>query len=202
MNTKDLTINEYAAQFASRAPVPGGGGVSSIVGSFAAAAGEMVCSLTVGKKKYASIEPEVRGIAKRLKETREKLIELADKDAEVFEPLAAAYNDKARTDAELDTLYANAAGAPLEVMRAVYSILDEIQYLSENGSSLAVSDAACAAVYARAAISGELLNVKINTRCMKDAELRKEIESEADAIYKTGQQLCDKIFADVLEKLK
>lgn len=199
MNTKELQIREYTEMFASSAPVPGGGGVSSVVGSLAAAAGEMVCSLSIGKKKFESIEPELKGIARRLEEARIKLLELADKDAEVFEPLAKAYADKTKPDAEMDMLYANAAGAPLEVMRTVFSILDEIQYVAENGSRLAVSDAACAAAYARAAISGEILNVKINTRCMKDEELRREIESEAEVIYRTALRTCDSIFDKVLE---
>lgn len=198
MNTKELKLKEYAEQFASAAPVPGGGGVSSVVGSLAAAAGEMVCALTIGKKKFEAIEPELRGIAVRLEEARLRLLELADKDAEVFEPLAAAYTDKTKTDAEMDILYANAASAPLEVMRTVFSILDEIQFLAENGSRLAVSDAACAATYARAAIAGEILNVKINTRCMKDEELRREIESEAEVIYKTALQRCDLVYEKVL----
>ena len=56
METRKMTISEYADAFASQSPVPGGGGASAVVGALAAAAGEMVCSLTKGKKKYADIE--------------------------------------------------------------------------------------------------------------------------------------------------
>ena len=93
MDVRKKTIEEYLELFAGSAPVPGGGGVSSVVGALAAASGEMVCSLTLGKKKFENIEPEIKGIALKLGQTREKLLTLADKDAEVFEPLAEAYKD-------------------------------------------------------------------------------------------------------------
>lgn len=201
MDTKELKIREYAELFASSEPVPGGGGVSSVIGALAAAAGEMVCSLTIGKKKYENIEPEIKGTAKRLADARVKLLELADRDAEAFEPLAAAYKDKTKSDAEMDLLYENAANAPLEVMKQVYSILDELKFLVENGSRLAVSDAACGLAYARAAIAGEIVNVKINTRCIKDDEIREEIDNAADALYKTGIEACDYLFDIVLKEL-
>ncbi|MDO4939562.1 MAG: cyclodeaminase/cyclohydrolase family protein [Lachnospiraceae bacterium] len=199
MDVRKLTVEEYLDKFAGSEPVPGGGGVCGVVGALAAAAGEMVCSLTIGKKKFENIEPEVRGIAMRLKEARENLISLADKDAEVFEPLAESYKDKTKTEAEMDMLYSNAAGVPLDIIKNVYSILDEFDYLADNASRLAISDAACAAVYARAAIAGEILNVKINTRCIKNAEIRYELEKEADLLYQNAMKKCDRIFDKVLK---
>ena len=44
---------------ASKAPVPGGGGASALVGAVGTALGNMVGSLTVGKKKYADVEEEM-----------------------------------------------------------------------------------------------------------------------------------------------
>ena len=111
---------------------------------------------------------------KRLNEAGTKMLELADKDAEEFEPLAAAYKASDVSEEEMDMLYEQAASVPLEVMRTVYSIIDEIQFLAENGSRLAVSDAACAAVYARAAIEGELLTVQINTKNIKNCRNESE----------------------------
>ena len=199
MDVRKKTIEEYLELFAGSAPVPGGGGVSSVVGALAAASGEMVCSLTLGKKKFENIEPEIKGIALKLGQTREKLLTLADKDAEVFEPLAEAYKDDTKSEEEMDELYVTAAGVPLEVIRCVYSILEDIEFLADKGSRLAVSDAGCAAVYARAAISGEILNVRINTRCIKNSEIRSEIDDEADLLYQTAMKQCDQIFEKVMK---
>ena len=114
METREMKISEYVDAFVSKSPVLGGGGVSAVVGALAAAAGEMVCALTTGKEKYAGIEPEIRGIEKRLNEAGTKLLELADKDAEAFEPLAAAYKASDISEEEMDMLYEQAASVPLE----------------------------------------------------------------------------------------
>ena len=47
------TITEFMEESASKAPVPGGGGVSALCGALAASLSEMVTNLTTGKKKYA-----------------------------------------------------------------------------------------------------------------------------------------------------
>ena len=49
---KELSLEIFAEQLASNAPVPGGGGASALVGAIGMALGNMVGSLTVGKKKY------------------------------------------------------------------------------------------------------------------------------------------------------
>ena len=202
MDVRKLTIEEYTNLFAGSDPAPGGGGAAGVIAALAAAAGEMVCSLTLGKKKYESIEPEIKGIALRLNDARDKLLSLSDKDAEAFEPLSKAYRDPVKNDEEMDILCENAAGVPLEIMRVTFSILEEIDFLTENGSRLAVSDAGCAAEFARAAIASEILNVKINTRHIKNQELRKEIDDEADVMYDAAMKKCDMIFSKVMEVLK
>ena len=50
------TCEEFVEVLASKAPVPGGGGASALVGAVGMALGNMVGSLTVGKKKYADVE--------------------------------------------------------------------------------------------------------------------------------------------------
>ena len=45
------TCEEFVEVLASKAPVPGGGGASALVGAVGMALGNMVGSLTGGKKK-------------------------------------------------------------------------------------------------------------------------------------------------------
>ena len=54
-----VPCNEFVEVLASKAPVPGGGGASALVGAIGTALGNMVGSLTVGKKKYADVEAEM-----------------------------------------------------------------------------------------------------------------------------------------------
>ena len=75
---------------ASKAPVPGGGGASALGGSVAAALGQIVSNLTIGKKKYADVEEEVQELIGKLQALQNEFLDLADQDARVFAPLAAA----------------------------------------------------------------------------------------------------------------
>ena len=61
----DLTENscrDFVRVLSSSEPVPGGGGAAALVGAIGTALGGMVASLTLGKKKYADVEAEIREI--------------------------------------------------------------------------------------------------------------------------------------------
>ena len=85
----DLTIKDFLAETAGSAPVPGGGSISALNGAIAAALTEMVAHLTVGKKKYAEVEGQMKTIATEAAMIRERLTEYIDKDSEaiVYSPL-------------------------------------------------------------------------------------------------------------------
>ena len=58
----DMTMEscrKFVEVLASNAPAPGGGGAAALVGAIGTALGNMVGSLTVGKKKYAAVEEEI-----------------------------------------------------------------------------------------------------------------------------------------------
>ena len=58
----DFTENsckDFIDVLASSAPIPGGGGASALVGAIGVALGNMVGSLTVGKKRYADVEEDI-----------------------------------------------------------------------------------------------------------------------------------------------
>ena len=56
MKLTELTVKEFADVMGSDAPAPGGGSAAAIHGALGAALDAMVCSLTVGRKKYAENE--------------------------------------------------------------------------------------------------------------------------------------------------
>ena len=57
---KEMEIGAFVRELSSKAPVPGGGGASALAGALGGALGQMVGNLTVGKKKYAAVEDEIR----------------------------------------------------------------------------------------------------------------------------------------------
>ena len=91
---------DWFEELSSGAPVPGGGGASAMGGAAAASLGMMVGNLTVGKKKYAAVEADVKEYMLKLEKLRDEMLVLIEKDAECFKPLAAAYSLPSSTDEE------------------------------------------------------------------------------------------------------
>ena len=84
-NFKSQTCEDFIEVLASKAAVPGGGGASALAGAIGIALGNMVGSLTVGKKTYADVEEEIIECKKQADEIAKEFLELMDKDAEAFE---------------------------------------------------------------------------------------------------------------------
>ena len=60
---RELSVNQFVEETASKASVPGGGSVSAMVGALGAALMEMVANLTIGKEKYAGVQEEMQALA-------------------------------------------------------------------------------------------------------------------------------------------
>lgn len=113
------SVNDFTAALASKASVPGGGSASALAGALAAALGGMVGELTVGKKKYAAVEPILRELLDEAEKLRGQLLECVEKDAAALAPLAKAYAIPKDAPARAETLEAcllAAAAPPMEVL--------------------------------------------------------------------------------------
>ena len=205
MKMLEKPATQFLSELSSNAPVPGGGGASAAVGAFAAALGMMVTNLTIGKKKYADYEEEVKAVRDRLEGLRDQLIDLVDGDAVVFEPLSKAYSIP-KDDPERDTIMENAlyeaSVVPMSIMETVLAATKELEVLVEKGSKLAVSDVGVGILFAQAAIEGASLNVYINTKSMKDRERAAALDAKADAIIAEGAALKARIYDGVLAAIK
>lgn len=201
--TKDSCEN-FVEVLASNAPVPGGGGASALVGAIGTALGNMVGSLTVGKKKYADVEAEMIELKAKSDRLQKELLALVEKDAEVFQPLAKAYGMPRETEEEkaekarvMAIVLKDACAVPLEIMRKCCEALDVVEQFAAKGSSLAVSDAGCAAVCCKAALMGASLNVFINTKSMADKDYAASVNAEAEQMLTAYEAKADRIFAAV-----
>lgn len=198
----------FIDELASAAPTPGGGGAAAYVGALASALASMVGNLTVGKKRYADVEGEVRARLEALADVRGRLIGLVDEDARAFAPLAAAYRmpsatpeERAAKDAALQAALVGACEAPLSIMRTASEVIDHIDYLAAHGSRLALSDAGVAAAFARAAVEGASLNVYINVSSMHDAARAEAFRAEADELAARSRVRCDMLFSQVKDEV-
>ncbi len=207
--TEQKRIREFTEQLSSKSPTPGGGGASALAGALGCGLGLMVGNLTVGKKKYAQAEEEIKARMEELRKGREAFLALADQDEEAFEPLAQAYRLPSSTEEErelkgriMEERLLAASQAPLEMMERALELLQSLEILGEKGSVMAVSDVGAGAALGRAALTGAAMNVYINTKAMKDRERAKELERRADRLLKEGCALGDRVLGRVLENLK
>lgn len=200
---------DFIADLSSAKPVPGGGGACAAVGAFAAALGMMVANLTVGKKRYADAEEEIREILGRLEGLCQELTVLTDKDAECFEPLSRAYGlpketkeEQARKEQVLEQALYEASIVPLELMETILKTMGCLEILGEKGSRLAVSDVGVGILFAQAALEGASLNVYINTKLMKNRERAQELNGKADDLIREGNAFRERTYAGVLAQIR
>lgn len=200
---------EFLEELSSGAAVPGGGGASAAVGAFAAALGMMVTNLTIGKKKYADVEGEVRKIRDELAALRDDLVLLTDRDAAAFEPLSKAYGLPKETEEQRETkerimeqALLTASEVPMKIMETALKVMHQLRALGEKGSRLAVSDVGVGLLFAQAALEGASLNVFINTKMMKNRKQADEMNARTEEMIEKGRRLKEEAYAGVMEKIK
>ncbi|MDR0453140.1 MAG: cyclodeaminase/cyclohydrolase family protein [Treponema sp.] len=209
MSISAKTIPDFISVLASKEPVPGGGGASALTGAIGVALGNMVGSLTVGKKKYAGVEAEIAGLKKKSDELQDALLRLIDRDAEDFAPLARAYGlprdtpeQQAEKDRVMEGALRDAAVTPFEIMKKCAEAIDIIKEFAAKGSKLAVSDAGVGVAFCKAALIGASLNIFINTKAMKDRAYAEKLNADADRLLAEYTAKADAIFAGVREQLR
>ena len=200
----EMSLTQFLDKLATKEPVPGGGGASALAGAIGVALGNMVGSLTVGKKKYAAVEADIIALNEKAEEVRHALCALIEKDAEVFEPLSRAYSipkDDPTRDEVMAKVLKEASLVPLEIMRNCCKALDLISEYSQKGSVIAISDAGCAAAMCKAALESAALNVYINTKSMKDRELAESMNAEVQEMMDKYCQMASEVYASVAGRL-
>ena len=209
MGFSTTRCDEFVEVLASKAPVPGGGGASALVGAVGMALGNMVGSLTVGKKKYADVEEEMYALKEKATALQADFLRLIERDAEVFEPLSKAYcmpreteEEKAEKARVMAVVLKDACSVPMEIMEKCCEAIDIIVEFAAKGSALAISDAGVGVAFCKAALLGASLNVFINTKSMADKEYAAKLNAKADAMIGKYTKIADEVFAGVEGRLR
>ena len=198
------SLEQFIADLASKAPTPGGGGASAVVGAIGTALGNMVGSLTVGKKKYVDVEGDIIALKADADTLQAEFLVLAAKDAEVFEPLSRAYGLPKDTDAEkahkaqvMEAALQAACGVPLEIMQKCAEAIRLLEQFAEKGSAIAISAAGVGAACCLAALKGASLNVYINTKAMTDRAYAAEANKKAAVLLAEYTERAEAVFNNV-----
>ena len=199
---------EFIDILASKAPVPGGGGAAALVGAIGMALGSMVCNLTIGKKKYAQYEDDVKEILFQAEKIQKDLLDMIDKDAEGFLPLSKAYGLPSNTDEEkkikeetMENALKLACEVPIKIVRTCYDSIKLHEALVDKGSKLAISDVGVGVQCLRAAILSGELNVIININSIKDEEYVHKVKTEVSNLVNEGVKIADEVYSEVEKML-
>lgn len=192
----EMKSADFLAALASSAPAPGGGGGAAMAGALAAALASMVCNLTIGKEKFAQQEPEVKELLDEAEEVRQSLLTLVEDDAAVFNSFMACYKlpkateaEKAARTAAIRSAAKQAAEVPLAIARASYRALMLAERLVCIGNPGVITDGACSAILARAALRCAEYNVRINLGLTKDEEYNHGVQAELNNLLKNAEEL-------------
>jgi len=209
MSFSELSCKEFVKILSTKEPVPGGGGASALVGAIGVALGNMVGSLTVGKKKYQDVEADIIALKEKADKLQEELLVLIEKDAEAFEPLSKAYGLPKETEEEkeykakvMEEALVTASLVPIEIMEKCCEALDVIEEFAAKGSVIAISDAGVAASCCKAALIGVSFNVYINTKCMQDEEYAAKLNKKSDEMIEKYGKLADDIIESVMNRIR
>ena len=175
MNLVEQRVIDFVAATASKEPTPGGGAIAALTGATGAALAEMVANLTFGKKGYEAVQSEMEELQTKSEAIRNRMLELSQADADVFNIFMNALGLPKNTDEEkvartaaIQQAYKDAAMVPFEIGELAYQIFELAELASSKGNQNLITDGIIAAINARAAVKAAFLNVRINLSGIKD----------------------------------
>ncbi len=205
---KDKSIEEFLNELASKQATPGGGSAAAVLGAQAAALVSMVCNLTIGKKKYAEVEEDMKSLLSQSESLREELTAMIKADVDVFDKLMASYglpketeSDKEKRSAQIQAVLKEATLVPLDCAKACAKTIELSRIAAEKGNVGVISDAGVAVMAGYGGLKSAALNVYINAGSIKDKVFADKALSELETIMLGAESQTEEIYQIVKGKL-
>lgn len=201
----DLSVSAFTERLAGKYSVPGGGGAAALTGAQGVALILMAGQFTLGKKKYAEYEDDIRGMLSEGGWLYHELLSLVDADAAAFEPLSKAYaipKEDPNREQILDEATKGAIEVPSRILSSLSSAVPMAEEMLEKCSGLMISDVGCGADLLASALRAAALNVFVNTRTLKDRDFAAETESQVDSILSEYVPRAEAVAEEVQKKLR
>lgn len=158
----------------------------------------MVGNLTIGKKVYDELSPEVQESMKRnfkeLEKSIENLNKIIDEDSKAFDGVMEAFKLPKGTEEEkkvrsnaIQEGYKKALEVPLRCARECHRVLELQGVFADYGNVNAITDVGVGTLLAYAGLEGSLFNVIINLKSIKDEEYKKDIENKVNSLLEDGK---------------
>ena len=204
-----MDLRAFADETASESPAPGGGSVAAYLGALGAALGTMVANLSSHKRGWDDRWEEFSHWAERGQALKDELLRLVDEDTHAFNRIGAAFRLAGKTAEEKKARAAAIAEAkrgaidiPFQVMQRSLEAMDVAAAMAKDGMAASASDAGVAALCARAALRGAMLNVQINIAGFGDEEFVEEQLAAAQELGDEAKRREQEILAIVGERVE
>jgi len=205
---KDASIEKFLDELASQNATPGGGSAAAIMGAKGAALVSMVCHLTIGKKKYADVEADMKAVLVKSEALRKQLTGMIEDDVSAFGTVMGAYGMPKETDAEkaarseaIQKALKVATEVPLACCHAARQVIDLADVAAEKGNLGVISDAGVGALAAYAALRSAALNVFTNAKMINDRVYAEVKLKELDQLMSGAERKTEKAYDTVKAKL-
>jgi methenyltetrahydrofolate cyclohydrolase len=205
---KDTAIEPFLDALASSKATPGGGSAAAIIGAMGAALVSMVCNLTIGKKKYADVEGEMKEVLHKTEALRHKLTGMIEDDVKAFDQVMAAYGMAKETDAEkaardkaIQAALKQATEVPLCCCHAAREVIDLAAIASDKGNLNVISDAGVGVLAAYAALRSAALNIFTNAKIITDKAFAEAKVKELEELLAGAEAATEKAYEVVKGKL-
>jgi formiminotetrahydrofolate cyclodeaminase len=186
MSFSAKTLREFVDALAAAQPTPGGGTASAVAGAMGVALLMMVAGLPKTKANTDQERATLAAVRTKLVPIREALERSADRDAEAFDAVMAAYrlpkgsdHEQTQRKAAIQQALRQATEAPLETLRLAGVALALGETVALHGNPSAASDAGVAAGLLQAAAEGGAANVRANLGGLSDEVFRERAAADA-----------------------
>nr|WP_320194179.1 glutamate formimidoyltransferase [uncultured Desulfobacter sp.] len=201
-----MSVRNFITEVAGRSIAPGGGSVAAAIAALGAGLGAMVGKLTLGVRRFESVDADMRALIPPLHEAVLALIPMIDADTDAFADYVAALGLPENTKEEdsfkktqLQLGLKKAIEVPLSVMTLGDKAWDAMMGVAQLGNIASRSDLEVGARALDVGIWGAYRTLVNNMTEINDPEYRKKIMEKADAIKDRASEKCQKIL-DILEK--
>lgn len=205
---KDNRIEQFLEALASQSATPGGGSAAAIIGAMGAALVSMVCNLTIGKKKYAEVEGEMKDVLAKADTLRKQLIGMIEDDVKAFDAVMGAYGmpketdaEKAKRDSAIQAALKQATDVPMACARAARQVIDIAATASDKGNLNVISDAGVGVLAGYAALRSAALNVFTNARMITDKTFAEAKLKELNQLLAGADGVTEKAYGVVKGKV-
>ncbi len=205
---EELSTASFLDELASGKATPGGGSAAAVMGAMGAALVSMVANLTIGKKGYEAVEPQMRQLLAESEALRTRLAAMVAEDVAAFDSLMAGYKlpkdtdeQKAARSLAIQAGLKAATEAPLACARACAEGVRLAERAVEHGNLNVISDVGVGVLASWAALRSAALNVQINAPQIKDRAWVDGALTELQALLAECRPLAESVHERVKAKL-